>query len=222
MPAMSRWLVFLLFPAALLAQTPAERVHDLVESAGGGDAIKTSIGVTRAGTPIPALLRAKDLDPADKTPRVLVVAGLDGSPESVDAAMKLWGASGVQASVVPVVNPDGWGRGPGNGAGGDPAMGYPPEGPSYLSPTDPEKQYLWRWIGLDAPDLVIEIAKGEQYRWLRSSLPQLDRLAAKLGAQQAAPQDRSPRRLPPTPRRMSASSRRCASRSRATKTSPRS
>ena len=65
MPAM-RWppVLFLLLPVVLAAQTPAERVAALVEPAGGDGAIVTSIGVTRAGTPIPALLRAEHLNVA--------------------------------------------------------------------------------------------------------------------------------------------------------------
>ena len=193
--AAMRWLpvaVCALLSAPLAAQDAASRVRALLEAAGGDGVIATSIGVTRRGTPIPALLRPEHLDPAASGPRVLVVAGLDGSEASVEAALRAWRDSAnspVRVSVAPVGNPDGWGAGPGNDVGGAPATGYPPEEPSYLSPTDPEKQYLWRWIGLHAPDLVIEVAGGERFRWMRSNAAALDALAEGIGAAAPAPAD---------------------------------
>ena len=52
-----------------------------------------------------------------------------------------------------------------NGAGGNLLRGYPPTGDAYHSPTDPEAAYLWRWIGMHAPDWVVEVRSGEQVRW---------------------------------------------------------
>jgi rhamnogalacturonyl hydrolase YesR len=87
-------------------------------------------------------------------------------------------------SAVPCANPDGWaaGAGPANGSGGDPSRGYPPEGNAYGSPTDPEAAYLWRWIGMHAPDLVVEVRAGESAAWriVESDDAQLNRLAAAL------------------------------------------
>lgn len=63
-----------------------------------------------------------------------------------------------------------------------PTRGYPPKGESYNSSTDPEAQYLWRWIGMTAPDLVVEVAPGEGETWYvpESDFPQLKELAKHL------------------------------------------
>lgn len=36
---------------------------------------------------------------------------------------------------------------------------------AYNSKTDPEAAYVWRWIGMHAPDLVIELMAGDEIRW---------------------------------------------------------
>jgi rhamnogalacturonyl hydrolase YesR len=60
-----------------------------------------------------------------------------------------------------------------------PTRGYPLKGESYNSPTDAEAQYLWRWIGMTAPDLVVEVTPGDGETWYvpESELPQLKQLA---------------------------------------------
>jgi rhamnogalacturonyl hydrolase YesR len=50
--------------------------------------------------------------------------------------------------------------------GGDPTRGYPPAGDAYSSATDPEAAYLWRWIGMHAPDLAVEVRGGSETTWL--------------------------------------------------------
>ena len=55
--------------------------------------------------------------------------------------------------------------GRGNGSGGDPRIGYPPEGDFYHHPSDPESRYLWRWICFQAPDLVLELVNSNETRW---------------------------------------------------------
>ena len=49
--------------------------------------VRTAVGVTRQDTSIPAFLDPADLKAAVKTPRVLLVGGLDGSADSVRAVM---------------------------------------------------------------------------------------------------------------------------------------
>lgn len=166
----------LISATALSAQTPAEKVESLLDQLGLPGVIKTSIGVTRKGTPIPALITKDDLDYFTPKMRILLVGGLDGSDASVQVtldALRWFYTSdeaaarreGIALSAVPVANPDGWslGVGPSNGSGGNPTVGYPPEDTAYNSATDPEAAYLWRWIGMHAPELVIDLRVGQRF-----------------------------------------------------------
>ena len=134
--------------------------------------------------------------------RVLLIGGLDDSDGSVQAAVAAlkWFHSAEQTaalredfavSAVPVANPDGWlkGTGPSNASGGDPARGYPPEGDAYQSETNPEAQYLWRWIGMHAPDLVVDVRSGSETAWLipEGSSGQVRRLADHLSPSRPLP-----------------------------------
>lgn len=157
---------------------------------------RTACGVTRSLTPIPALLDRNAYSADTSRARVLLVGGLSGSAADVDMALhalELYAGGGdglalrVGLSAVPCVNPDGLrqGRGPENGAGGNPSQGYPPEGNFYHDPENPEKRYLWRWLCFQAPDLVLEVRSGTgSVRW-ESNAP-ARRLAPGLGAREVA------------------------------------
>ncbi len=111
-----------------------------------------AIGVTASGSPIYADVASRALDPDEPTPRVLLVAGLDGSEESVDLAAALVrdpGGSGVLLSAVLNAFPD-----------RDPAEVFPPRGPAYGGEAA-EVHYLWRFLGMLAPDLVVEMRMTE-------------------------------------------------------------
>ena len=134
-------------------------------------------GVTRSLTPIPALLDRNAYSAETSRARVLLLGGLSGAAADVDLslhALELYAGGGdglalrVGLSAVPCANPDGLrlGRGPENGAGGNPSQGYPPEGNFYHDAEDPEKRYLWRWLCFQAPDLVLEVCSGSgSVRW---------------------------------------------------------
>ncbi len=152
----------------------------------------TAIGVTRSGTPIQALVDAEDLDVYSPKRRILLVGGLDGSRRTTQAAtdwaiqfQRLPSAArrNMTLSAIACGNPDGWSRRllGGNGAGGNPAVGYPPAGEAYGSTTNPESQYVWRWIGMHAPDLVIELVEGEQTAKVELETRPADSLAVNLG-----------------------------------------
>ncbi|MFP6764411.1 MAG: glycoside hydrolase family 88 protein, partial [Planctomycetaceae bacterium] len=51
-------------------------------------------------------------------------------------------------------------QGVGAGGGGSAGTGYPPTGPAYGAVKQSQAAYLWRWIGMLAPDLVVEIQPG--------------------------------------------------------------
>ncbi|QDT40105.1 Unsaturated rhamnogalacturonyl hydrolase YteR [Gimesia alba] len=143
------------------------------------DLIHSAIGVTRKETPIPCVYSKQDLDFHTGKTRILLIGGLDASKSSVDAVINavnwFYGAPEAAAlreqfslSAVPIANPDGWvlQRGPKNASNGNLTRGYPPMGPAYHSPTKPETEYLWRWIGMHAPDLVIDVREGNQFQWV--------------------------------------------------------
>ena len=157
---------------------------------------RSACGVTRSLTPIPALLDRNAYSADTSRVRVLLVGGLTGDAADVDLtlhALELYAGGGdglalrVGLSAVPCANPDGLrqGRGPENGAGGNPAQGYPPEGNFYHDPENPEKRYLWRWLCLQAPDLVLEVRSGTgSVRWECNGPAR--RLAPGLGAREVA------------------------------------
>ncbi|MGC3968036.1 MAG: hypothetical protein QM775_11905 [Pirellulales bacterium] len=135
-----------------------------------------AIGVTRTGRPMTATIPLDDSYSSPR-PRVLFVYGLngdDGAPVRPGDKFKNFDAAWVQA------NPDAVGtqKTGTNFSGGNPALGYPPKAGFYDSPTDPESRYLWRWIGVYAPDLVVnvEFGKGTNWRVGAGSQPQLDSL----------------------------------------------
>lgn len=171
-------VVFLLCGAMARAQPDASPVSKDLARLESSDLITTAIGVTRRGTPIDAAIAKEDLDFHTKKTRVLLVAGASGTRSTVDAAIHAvsWFYSAGEAakyrdrfalSVVPCVNPDGLlgQTGPADGSQGDPTRGFPPQGNVYNSKTDPESAYSWRWIGMHAPDLVIDLRPGEAVRW---------------------------------------------------------
>ena len=153
------------------------RVAKLVEGMRYGPLRRLDIGVTRRGTLIPSLVSPEDLDPHTPKTRILLVnfGGVTKPERSVGGALK-WFYESPDAepfrarfvlSAVPVANPDGWAarRSGSNLSGGTPDAAYPPPGSAYNDPRNPEAQYLWRWIGISAPDLVIEIGSGSTVSW---------------------------------------------------------
>ena len=156
--------------------------------------VASAIGVTRRETPIPCLIDRAEL--ADEPNRHLVwlVGGLDGTDESITGTLLLlrWFhtsedakelRSSMAVSAVVIANPDGWTEQSGsrNRSGGDLLRGYPPPPDGYQSSTVPEAQYLWRWLGTQAPDLVVAVQKSAE-----DSQAEDDELVAQLSRQGAA------------------------------------
>ena len=155
---------------------------------------RTACGVTRSLTPISALLDRNAYSADTARVRVLLLGGLSGRAVDVDMALhalELYAGGGdglalrVGLSAIPCGNPDGLrlGRGPENGAGGNPSEGYPPEGNFYFDEQNPEKRYLWRWICLQAPDLVLAVRSGSgSVQWESNAAAR--RIAPALGARE--------------------------------------
>lgn len=134
--------------------------------------VASAIGVTRRETPIPCLIDRAELADEPNRHHVWLVGGLDGTDASVDRTLQLlrWFHTSDAAknlresmavSAVVIANPDGWANqlGVKNLSGSDLTRGYPPPADGYQSRTVPEAQYLWRWLGTQAPDIVMEVRR---------------------------------------------------------------
>ena len=167
------WGLVLVLVSVAGAGEADKKLEALIDGMRVGPLRRLDIGVTRKGTLIPAVVSAEDLDLGTKKTRVLLV-NVNGESDpkvSVGATLKWFYESKDAAefrkrfvlSAVPVANPDGWvsGRGTSNLSGGMPATAFPPSGTAYGDVKNPEAHYLWRWIGISAPDLVIEIGNGD-------------------------------------------------------------
>lgn len=116
------------------------------------EVLDLAVGVTASGSPIHASVDREALNPNGSSPRVLVVAGLDGRDESVDLAAALArdrSEKGYVLSAVLNAFPD-----------RPPVEDFPPAGPAYGGESV-EAQYLWRFIGMLAPDLVVDLRTDE-------------------------------------------------------------
>lgn len=135
--------------------------------------VASAIGVTRREVSIPCLIDRAELADEPNRLHVWLVGGLDGMNESVDVTYRMlrWFHTSDEAktlresmavSAVVIANPDGWAGelGGKNYSGGELTRGYPPPADGYQSLTVPEAQYLWRWLGTQAPDMVIEVQRA--------------------------------------------------------------
>jgi unsaturated rhamnogalacturonyl hydrolase len=123
----------------------------LAATAAAQPSIRMPIGITRGMTPIEALLTAEDLDYESHKTRILLVGGLDGDRGAAKAVREAftWYLTNSRirkytVSAVPLANPEKIA-----------IEGFPPNGEAYGK--NPEAHYLWRWIGMHAPDLVVVI-----------------------------------------------------------------
>ena len=149
----------------------------------------TAIGVARNGTSIQAV-RGATPAVGDPRPRVLYVIAPVSRQAFDRIAVGLLEAIGDDAMICrSVIVPREFAA---DDASGDPTRGHPPEGGFYDHPTRPEARYVWRWIGMEAPDLVVEVAYGPGETWFVPDvdLPQLRDLSLRLpGAQPLPPSD---------------------------------
>jgi unsaturated rhamnogalacturonyl hydrolase len=122
----------------------------------------TPLGVTREGKSIEAFV-AESADYGSNKIRVLFITGFSDAPAT--ALMPKTGVEGelsISTITLQRKSPDGAKL---------ESMRLPPNGTFYNSPTEAEAQYLWRWIGMHAPDLVVEVVAGDEvsFEFPRSS-----------------------------------------------------
>ena len=114
---------------------------------------KLPIGMAASGAPIDAIVLDTETQPSRT---VLVIGGLqgkmDGSSERVlDIGRRYDNDEAAQRAyrliLIPLANPDAT------------ALKFPPSGVAYRE--NPEANFLWRWLGLHAPDKVILIGDDD-------------------------------------------------------------
>jgi len=121
-------------------------------------------------------------------PRIVLVGGLDGSNESMRVVLDLvtWrlGDRSIvrnrrrwQVAAVPCALPDRCDPAPGAAPpppvpapAPAPGPAFPPEQGFYDAPEHREARYLWRWVTMLAPDLVIEVRRGDRLEWRANAL----------------------------------------------------
>lgn len=110
------------------------------------------VGLTRSGKPI----EARELSTTRKNaPLIVLIAGLEGDAASTAQAIKSFERFQVakpsrrkfRLVMIPAANPE------------RAALSFPPTGSAYKENT--ESHYLWRWLGVHAPDLVL--VNGQDY-----------------------------------------------------------
>lgn len=167
------------------------------------------IGLTGTGRRIAAIEPAA---PALATqPRIVIVGGLDGSTDGARAVLDVvsWRLAAdppirtrrnFQLAAVPCVfadrcDVDAAARTPA-AATPAPAVTFPPDKGYFDAADQRETRYLWRWITMLGPDLVIDVRSGATLEWRANALAvskqpdataaAADSLAGALGAPNAA------------------------------------
>lgn len=141
--------------------------------------IELPIGVTAQGTLIWCLLPSEALQPARDVTRVLIVSGLDGDPQPVEALKTSRGGPllppdqpGRYLKVwIPLANPDAWYDCVHTSAAPRP-LRFPPTGTAYNTAGAVEAAVLTRFIDWLAPDAVVEMTSEDDPLYRRTLLAQ--------------------------------------------------
>ena len=173
------YLFLLLLPFCLLLPTSVSAMNlgRLLANSDLPGMSRFEIGLTREETPIIALLGPEHLALETKKIRVLLIGGLDGELESAKSVLACleWFSSSEAAkplhqrftlSAVPFAYPDTPTQAPGESDKPSRRPDYPPQGAAYGGVDRPAAAHLWRWIGMHAPDLLLEVRQSENTMWL--------------------------------------------------------
>ena len=145
-------------------------------------AVVEPIGLTASGRRIRAL--EPGIPPVANQRRLVLVGGLDGTAEStravLDALTAMTGGATPssnrrrwQVAAVPCVLPDRCDATDGAAAATASAStaAFPPEKGFFDAPEHREARFLWRWVSLLGPDLVIEVRRGDALEWRANPWP---------------------------------------------------
>jgi unsaturated rhamnogalacturonyl hydrolase len=140
--------------------------------------ISTSIGVTRSGVAIPAFLTTGMIDVGSDRTRILIVS--NSAPDSAvsERLISDWHdfcavhplvsiKNKFELGIVPFANPDQFDTASDAASLNKDAIswnsGFPPTGSAYNDEQNSERHYLWRWIGMLAPDLVVVVGEDARH-----------------------------------------------------------
>jgi rhamnogalacturonyl hydrolase YesR len=165
----------LLSTTVTMGAEPVFSPEALVKEIGQTDLLAYPVGVTADRKSVFAAVDLDDFNYHGAKTRVLLV-GHSADEAKVIAQTMLWFYKSKEAadsrktyslSAIPLTSPDGTERAP----------AFPPPEAAYADRDAPELQYLWRWIGMHAPDLVVEVKSGDGPAWFVPSgdtLPQAE------------------------------------------------
>ncbi len=140
--------------------------------------ISTSIGVTRRGVAIPAFLTNGMFDVQSDRTRILIVSNSAPDSRVSKRLVSDWHdfcvahpiastKNKVELGLVPFANPDQFGTASDTAASGKVGANwsseFPPTGSAYNDKQNSERHYLWQWIGMLAPDLVVVVGEIDRH-----------------------------------------------------------
>jgi unsaturated rhamnogalacturonyl hydrolase len=168
------------------AQTQAGAVAGaLAKIAPAADGYRVApIGLTATGRGIAAL--EPGVPVLATQPRILIVGGLDGSRAGSRVVLDLltwrladgslvrnrrrWQVAGVPCALPERCDPVEGAAAVTAPTASPAAPVFPPEKGYYDAPEFREARYLWRWVTMLAPDLVIEVRGGARLEWRSNAL----------------------------------------------------
>lgn len=175
-----RYIAAVLLLAAVTAPLSAGELPDFSKVKIEG-VLHSAVGVTRRDTPIDVFVSAEETRLHDKL-KVVVIGGLDGERQSVDAALEALGwfyTSDASAkyreqftlAVIPCGNPDGvlLDKGEENGQGGRPSE-RETGAKRYQSQRNVEAQYIDAWLEQHCADIYVYELRVARGRGMRTQL----------------------------------------------------
>ena len=113
------------------------------------------LGLTKNYEQIPVIENVKWSTPTDKI-KILIIFGTDEKPSQskfilpiLQATLKAIDSLPIQISLIPFANISGE------------CLKFPPDNNFFYSDTHPSSQYIWRWISMRDPDLIMEFKNNQ-------------------------------------------------------------
>lgn len=165
-------------PGPELRADESSQFRDALKALAEYSPISTSIGVTRSGVAIPAFLTNGMINVRSDRTRILFVS--NSAPDSAVSKRLVsdWHdfcaarpfaskRNKIELGIVPFANPDLFDTASDAVASKKAAVswdsGFPPAGSAYNDKQHSERHYLWRWIGMLAPDIVIVVGESDHH-----------------------------------------------------------